>query len=384
MMFHFTQPIPLALYIHIPWCVRKCPYCDFNSHQIRQDIPESAYINQLIADLEQDLPKVWGRRLTSIFFGGGTPSVFSPAGIERILTAVRTRIPFQPDIEITLEANPGTVDYARFAGFYQAGINRLSIGVQSFQDDKLKLLGRIHDFNAAVKAVEAAHAAGFKTFNLDLMFGLPQQRQADALFDLTTAIELKPTHISWYQLTLEPNTLFYRQPPVLPQDEIIEEIYTAGRALLAQAGYQQYEVSAYAQPNHQCRHNINYWEFGDYLGIGAGAHAKLTDMMQQTVTRSWKVKHPKEYLTAADSFIGGEQVITTAEMPFEFMLNALRLYQPISRQLFQERTGLAFSVIHEKLAYARQKGLLTLEGEQLLVTELGKRFLNDVIELFIE
>lgn len=382
-MFNFTQPIPLSLYIHIPWCVRKCPYCDFNSHQLRQEVPESKYIDQLIKDLEQDLPKVWGRRLTSIFFGGGTPSLFSPLAIERILTEVRARLPFQADMEITLEANPGTIDDARFAGFHQAGVNRLSIGIQSFQDEKLKQLGRIHDLKAAINAAKAAHTAGFSTFNLDLMFGLPQQSKQDALADLQTAIELNPTHISWYQLTLEPNTLFYRQPPVLPQDEVIEEIYFAGRELLAAAGFIQYEVSAYAKPQHRCQHNINYWEFGDYLGIGAGAHGKLTDVSQQRVTRLWKHKHPKDYLQAMTTFIAGEKDIVANEMPFEFMLNALRLYQPITFELFEQRSGLSHSVLIDRLRLAEHKGLIKLEGHSIVTTEFGQRLLNDVIEMFI-
>jgi len=382
-MFNFTQPIPLSLYIHIPWCVRKCPYCDFNSHQLRQEAPESAYIDQLIKDLEQDLPKVWGRRLTSIFFGGGTPSLFSPQAIERILTEVRARLLFQADIEVTLEANPGTIDEARFAGFRQAGVNRLSIGVQSFQDEKLKQLGRVHDLNAAIHAAKAAHAAGFSTFNLDLMFGLPQQTKQDALADLQTAIALNPTHISWYQLTLEPNTLFYQQPPVLPHDELIEEIYFAGRELLAAAGYIQYEVSAYAKSGHRCQHNVNYWEFGDYLGIGAGAHGKLTDVAQQRVTRLWKQKHPKDYLQATTTFIAGEKDIAVNEMPFEFMLNALRLYQPIAFELFEHRSGLPRTVLLERLQLAEHKGLLKLDTHRIATTEFGQRFLNDVIEMFI-
>lgn len=375
--------LPLALYIHIPWCVRKCPYCDFNSHQLKQDVPEALYVGQLIRDLEQDLLRVSPQQLMSIFFGGGTPSLFSPEAIAKILDEVRQRIPFAADIEITLEANPGTVEQARFEGFRAAGVNRLSIGVQSFQPDKLQRLGRIHDRNAAIKAAEAAHLAGFKTFNLDLMFGLPQQTPADALEDLRTAIDLAPTHISWYQLTLEPNTLFYHQRPALPQDEVIETMYFEGQTLLAAAGYQQYEVSAYAKPQHQCLHNINYWQFGDYLGIGAGAHGKITSMDLQTITRTWKTKHPKDYLAATDHFLSGEKRVGADELAFEFMLNALRLYQPIPLALFEARTGLTAQILAEPLQKAQQKNLLLMHNDAIVTTELGKRFLNDVIELFM-
>lgn len=382
-MFNFTSPVPLSLYIHIPWCVKKCPYCDFNSHQVRQEIPEQAYIEELIADLEQDLPKIWGRRISSIFFGGGTPSLFSPVGIEKILNEVRARLSFAPDIEITLEANPGTVEQSRFEGFFAAGVNRLSIGVQSFQATKLKVLGRIHDRDAAIRAANAAPAAGFKTFNLDLMFGLPQQTIAEALADLQTAIDLKPTHISWYQLTLEPNTLFYQKPPTLPQDDLIESIFFQGQDLLATHGFKQYEVSAYCQPGHACKHNINYWEFGDYLGIGAGAHSKLTDMSQQVATRIWKTKHPKNYLDPQQPFIAGQQMISATEMPFEFMLNALRLYQAIPLVLFEANAGLSSAALTAKLQLAQAKKLLVVENEQIITTELGRRFLNNVLEIFM-
>jgi putative oxygen-independent coproporphyrinogen III oxidase len=378
-----THPIPLTLYIHLPWCVRKCPYCDFNSHTAPQELPEAAYIAQLCADLEQDLPKVFGRRLTSIFIGGGTPSLFSPASIEQLLNRIRAYLPFGPDIEITLEANPGSVERARFAEFRSAGINRLSIGVQSFQDDKLKSLGRIHDSQCAKLAAETASIAGFSNFNLDLMFGLPHQSVDDALSDLQTAVSLKPTHLSWYHLTLEPNTLFHHKPPPLPHDEIIWKMQERGQSFLATAGFKQYEVSAYSQANRECDHNLNYWEFGDYLGIGAGAHAKLTDVSEQTITRYWKLKNPKDYLQAKNNFIGGEKIIAQNELAFEFMLNALRLCRKIPVSLFEERTGLALSTIEDALNKAHAKKLLHWNEQHIQLTDLGMRFLNDVLTLFM-
>ncbi|CAM4459248.1 MAG: Heme chaperone HemW [Legionellaceae bacterium] len=382
-MYQFNKPLPLSLYIHIPWCIRKCPYCDFNSHTLKQELPEKKYIEQLITDLEQDLPKIENRILKSIFIGGGTPSLFSPGSIQLLIKEIQKRIPFEPIVEITLEANPGMADYNRFCGFYEAGVNRLSIGVQSFQNTKLKQLGRVHDQTAAIHAAEAAHAAGFKTFNLDLMFGLPGQTEEDAYFDLQTAMQLNPTHISWYQLTLEPNTLFYQKPPTLPHDETIDAIFFTGKELLESEGYHQYEVSAYAKTGLNCQHNINYWKFGDYLGIGAGAHSKLTNIQQQKVTRFWKMKHPNDYLKAEKTFIAGEQLIIHDQIVFEFMLNALRLFEPISFQLFEENCGMPRYVLIEKLQKAQQKGLLIIDNEKFSTTELGKRFLNDLLTLFI-
>ncbi|CAN5317448.1 radical SAM family heme chaperone HemW [soil metagenome] len=374
--------LPLSLYIHFPWCIRKCPYCDFNSHTLKGAIPEEDYIDALIADLEHDLVLRPAKKLTSIFLGGGTPSLFSPAAIARLLTAIAARIPFAADCEITLEANPGTVEQQRFEGFKAAGINRLSIGVQSLQDDKLKALGRIHGAKEAIKATEMAHAAGFTTFNMDLMFGLPKQSIDDALYDLTTAIALQPTHISWYQLTLEPNTLFHHQPPILPDDEYLWEMQQLGQALLAQAGFVQYEVSAYSKVGHQCRHNLNYWQFGDYLGIGAGAHAKITSHLG--VSRSSKWKNPKDYLQAKNnSYIAETQIIATNELPFEFMLNVLRLQQPIPVNLFAERTGCTVDQIEAQITQAVNRGLLCCQQQQWHVTDLGRQFLNDLTAIFL-
>jgi len=378
---------PLTLYIHLPWCIRKCPYCDFNSHAIKNEIPEQDYINALLADLDNDLPKINGRPLISIFIGGGTPSLFSPAAIEQLLTAIAKRVSFTKDIEITLEANPGTVELARFAGYRTAGVNRLSIGIQSFQADKLKALGRIHDDNEAIRAAETAHAAGFTNFNLDLMHGLPGQTIADALFDLKTAIALNPTHLSWYQLTIEPNTFFAHQPPVLPKDELMWEIQEQGYELLANQGFKQYEISAYSQTGKQCIHNKNYWEFGDYLGIGAGAHSKITG--NKGIERFYKKKNPKDYLNPLPNPLPeyrereSEKNINSTELPFEFMLNALRLYQDIPITLFEQRTGLSITTITDQLNQAQEKGLLNWDKNFIKTTELGKRFYNDLVEIFI-
>ncbi|HXH03337.1 MAG TPA: radical SAM family heme chaperone HemW [Candidatus Competibacteraceae bacterium] len=381
----FTAPIPLALYIHIPWCVRKCPYCDFNSHAVRGELPERVYVDALLSDLEQDLPRVWGRRIESVFIGGGTPSLFSAEVLDRLLSGLRQRLPLRPDLEITLEANPGTVEQARFAEFRAAGINRLSIGVQSFDDEQLTRLGRIHGRAEALHAAAAAHAAGFDNFNLDLMFGLPGQTPAQALSDIDTAIALAPTHISHYQLTLEPNTLFHRYPPPLPDDELIWEMQQACQERLAQAGYAQYEISAYARSGRRCRHNLNYWEFGDYLGIGAGAHGKLTDPAAGAIHRTWKLKHPQDYLQRAGSpaCLGGDAPVAVAELGFEFMLNALRLVEGVPATLFAERTGLPLAVLEPLLTRARRRGLLEEDAQRLCPSPLGLRFLNDLLELFL-
>jgi len=301
-MFQFTALPPLSLYIHFPWCVRKCPYCDFNSHAVRGDLPEDQYIDALLADLESDLPRVWGRPVRSVFLGGGTPSLFSPEAIERLLAGVRARVTLVPEAEVTLEANPGTVETERFRGYRAAGVNRLSIGIQSFQPEQLQKLGRIHGRDEALAAAQAARAAGFDNFNLDLMFGLPQQTLDEALADLRTALALNPTHLSLYQLTLEPNTLFHAQPPELPDEDVLAAMQEALQAELADAGFTQYEVSAYARAGRRCRHNLNYWQFGDYLGIGAGAHAKITDA--DGITRLWKVKQPRNFLETAGTPAG--------------------------------------------------------------------------------
>jgi len=399
-VFQFTALPPLSLYIHFPWCVRKCPYCDFNSHAVRGEIPEAQYIDALLADLEQDLPRVWGRPVRSLFLGGGTPSLFSPEAIERLLAGVRARLVLVPDAEITLEANPGTVETERFRGYRAAGVNRLSIGIQSFQPEQLGNLGRIHGRDEALAAAQCAHAAGFDNFNLDLMFGLPQQTLDDALADLRTALSLKPSHLSVYQLTLEPNTLFHARPPALPDDDVLAAMQDALQAELADAGFAQYEVSAYAHAGQEpkcrdahgraraaagqrCRHNLNYWQFGDYLGLGAGAHAKITDA--EGITRLWKVKQPRDFLATAGSSksLGGEQRLGTQDAVFEFMLNGLRLTEGISPQLFTERTGLPLQLLEPALAQAASRGLVEHSHECIRATALGRRFLNDLIALFL-
>ncbi|HYA37628.1 MAG TPA: radical SAM family heme chaperone HemW [Candidatus Methylomirabilis sp.] len=381
-MFNFATLPPLSLYVHLPWCVRKCPYCDFNSHEARETIPEQQYIDALLCDLEQDLPRVWGRPVQSIFLGGGTPSLFSPAAIDRLLSEIRARLPLQQDAEITLEANPGTVDIERFRGFREAGVNRLSIGIQSFDDDKLRALGRIHGSAEARRAAEGARAAGFDDFNLDLMFGLPQQTVEQALSDIRTAIEFGPTHLSLYQLTLEPNTLFHARAPALPDDDTLWEIQTRLQAELAGAGYRQYEVSAYAQPGYECRHNLNYWLFGDYLGIGAGAHAKITD--RASITRLWKIKQPKEYLRHAGTpaGIGGEEKLSRDHIVTEFMMNALRLVNGFPSPLFQERAGMPLAVCEKPLSLAETRGLIEWNAQSVRPTARGQQFLNSLVELF--
>lgn len=382
-MFTFFAPIPLSLYIHIPWCIRKCPYCDFNSHESRQAIPEDLYVATLIQDLDENLPCIEGRSLSSIFFGGGTPSLFSPQAIEKILVAVHSRLHFSSDMEITLEANPGTVDESRFVGFRQAGINRLSIGIQSLQEEKLKALGRIHGREQALRAIDSAIRAGFENFNLDLMHGLPGQSMEDALSDLRDALAFKPPHLSWYQLTIEPNTFFHHQPPRLPEDDVLWDIQEEGKAVIRRTGLQQYEVSAYARPGHECRHNKNYWEFGDYLGIGAGAHSKITDVEQQVITRHWQVKNPKDYLDSEQALTAQKVILAPHDICFEFMLNVLRLTQGVAVDLFRERTGLALDVVEPALAIAREKKLLRDEPGVLCATELGQLFLNDLVGLFL-
>jgi len=373
---------PLALYIHIPWCVRKCPYCDFNSHTASPVLPEQEYVDALLADLDQDLHAVYGRELTSIFFGGGTPSLFSAEALGRLLQGVEQRIPFAADIEITLEANPGTFEQEKFVAYRKLGINRLSIGIQSFQQEKLEALGRIHNGDEAVRAAGMARQAGFDNFNLDLMHGLPDQSLDDALSDLRQAIALKPTHISWYQLTLEPNTVFWNQPPVLPEDDTLWDIQEAGQALLAEHGYAQYEVSAYAQAGRPARHNLNYWSFGDFVGIGAGAHGKLSHP-DGRIVRTWKTRLPKDYLNPAKSFQAGEKSLSNDEMPFEFLMNALRLTAGVESRLYPERTGLSLETLAEGRREAEQSGLLQVEPSRLAATERGQLFLNDLLQQFL-
>lgn len=377
-----AQLPPLALYIHIPWCVRKCPYCDFNSHAASPVLPEEEYVDALLADLEQDLAAVYGRPLSSIFFGGGTPSLFSAAALGRLLAGVEQRIPFTADIEITLEANPGTFEQDKFVAYRKLGINRLSIGIQSFQPQKLEALGRIHTGDEALRAAEMARRAGFDNFNLDLMHGLPDQSLEEALDDLRQAIALAPTHLSWYQLTLEPNTVFWNQPPELPEDDILWDIQEAGQALLAEHGFSQYEVSAYARPGKAARHNLNYWSFGDFIGIGAGAHGKLSHP-DGRIVRTWKTRLPKDYLNPAKQFKAGEKTLTADELPFEFLMNALRLTPGVDAELFAQRTGLPLQTLAAARAEAEQKGLLQVEPTRLVATARGQLFLNDLLQYFL-
>ena len=377
---------PLALYIHIPWCVKKCPYCDFNSHGLKAELPQAEYVAALLRDLEQDLPLVWGRPVTSIFFGGGTPSLFDARHIGMILDGVSARLSLRPGLEITLETNPGTVEHDRFEAYREAGVNRISFGVQSFDDGCLSRLGRIHDAEQATQAIKLAQRAGFDNINLDLMYALPQQSLAGALDDIDRALELQPSHISHYQLTLEPNTVFHARPPTgIPEDDDAWDMQEACQARLADAGYRQYEVSAYAQANRRCAHNVNYWRYGDYLGIGAGAHGKITLPANDSILRRWKLKHPQPFMAAAGSpaAIGGDEWIEAAQRPFEFMLNALRLNEGFSVSTFEARTGLARSTIDDALHNAVERGWLQIDGEQIRSTALGQRFLNEVIALFM-
>ena len=382
----FRHALPLALYVHIPWCVQKCPYCDFNSHEARGEIPEADYISALIADLESSLPLIWGRTVSSIFFGGGTPSLLSGAGLDRLLTAIRTLLPLLPDAEITLEANPGTVESAKFAAFRAAGINRLSLGIQSFNPAHLKALGRIHDGDEARHAIEVA-AAHFDNFNLDLMYGLPGQTLAEALSDVETALAFAPTHLSCYQLTLEPNTAFAAAPPVLPDPDRCADMQEAIEDRLAAASFAHYETSAFAQPGRQCRHNLNYWTFGDYLGIGAGAHGKLTlhDGKRWEVRRQMRWKQPKQYLAqvAQAKPIQEEFSVEMADLPFEFMMNALRLNQGFEPELFEMRTSLPLFAIENELRHAEQQGLIERQPQRIAPTRQGQRFLNRLLETFI-
>ncbi len=384
-MISLSSLPPLSLYIHIPWCVRKCPYCDFNSHAQKEDLPEDEYINALIRDLTEQLPLVWGRRLQSIFIGGGTPSLFSAQSMDRLLSQLRALIPFEFDIEITLEANPGTAEANKFKGFREAGINRLSIGVQSFNDNQLKQLGRIHSAQEAFNAIAMAQQAGFEKINIDLMHGLPQQNVTDAQTDLVKAINTGVSHLSWYQLTLEPNTLFYQRPPKLPEDEILIDIQDMGDDVLQQAGFSQYEVSAFAKSSKvQSRHNLNYWMFGDYLAIGAGAHGKLTLPADNKIIRFSKYRSPKDYLDTTKPFEQTRRDIAYNELPLEFMMNALRLVDGIPENYFFERTGLALQVIEPQIKVAEERELIDRSKGWLKATPLGHRFLNDLLDYFSE
>ncbi|GHA84852.1 radical SAM family heme chaperone HemW [Cognatilysobacter bugurensis] len=380
-------PPPLSLYVHVPWCVRKCPYCDFNSHERRGELPFAQYVDALLADLDHDLPLVWGRTVHTVFFGGGTPSLMPPEQIERFLQGAASRLRFAPGCEITLEANPGTAEHGRFEGYRAAGVNRLSFGIQSFDDGCLQRLGRIHDSREAEAAVKLAQDAGFDNLNLDLMYALPGQTLAMAEHDLERAFALQPAHVSHYQLTLEPNTVFAARPPEhLPDDDAGWDMQERCQTMLAQAGYAQYEVSAYAQPGRRCAHNLNYWRYGDYLGIGAGAHGKLTLGHEQAILRRWKHKHPGKYLQTAGTAeaIGGDDRIEPARRPFEFMLNALRLVDGFTLTQFTRSTGLPAESIASALADAVRRGWLECDGDAVRPTELGRRFTNDVIERFLD
>lgn len=374
---------PLSLYIHIPWCIKKCPYCDFNSHAVKADLPETAYIDALLSDLSSDLERYTiTRPIHSIFIGGGTPSLFSPESLDRLIAGIRQRTTFEAYLEITLEANPGTFESTKFAEFNALGINRLSIGVQSFNDELLTKLGRVHSGQEAVKAAEIAHYARFTNFNLDLMFGLPGAVPGDSEQDVKTAIDLKPTHISFYQLTLEPNTLFHKYPPKLPDDEFIFNTQKNCQGLLADNSYLQYEISAYSQPDKECRHNLNYWQFGDYLGIGAGAHGKITEAVPNQITRTFKAKSPELYLQNP-SANGGEQEIDLQELPLEYVMNQLRLRRGFAIQDYQVRTGLDPSTLEPGLTTCLNQDLLELTDNHYRCTEKGWNFLDTVLQNFL-
>ncbi len=382
----FRQPLPLSLYVHIPWCLRKCPYCDFNSHSLRTALPENDYVAALIADLEFSLPLIWGRKISSVFFGGGTPSLLSGQAVDTLLAAFRARLPLLPEAEITLEANPGTAEAGRFAAFRAAGVNRLSLGIQSFNSAHLSALGRVHDGYEARQAIELA-ARHFDNFNLDLMYGLPGQSLAQALEDVAQALSFAPTHLSCYQLTLEANTAFAAAPPELPDPDSCADMQEAIEARLAQAGFLHYETSAFSRPGHQCRHNLNYWTFGDYLGIGAGAHGKLTVPRPSgwAVLRQMRWKQPKHYLAqiAAATPLQEELTVPAKDLPFEFMMNALRLNQGFAPSLYAQRTGLALSDLLPILRQAERQGLLDCKRERIAPSQEGQRFLNRLLTLFL-
>jgi len=375
---------PLSLYIHIPWCIEKCPYCDFNSHKLRGDIPEKEYLQALVDDLKTDIVYAQGREIDTIFIGGGTPSLISAQGIAWLLAEIENKIPFQENIEITLEANPGAIENSKIAEFHKAGISRFSFGVQSFQQPKLTKLGRIHGADEAKSAAKQATQSGVKTFNLDLMHGLPNQSLEDALFDLQTAIELQPTHLSWYQLTIEPNTQYFSHPPKLPEDELLWQIQEAGVKLLAENGYKQYEISGYSKQGFECLHNLNYWSFSDYIGIGCGAHGKLTLPLENKIIRTTKIKHPKGYLDNKRPFLDDSVAVEKEDLAFEYMMNRLRLFAPIPFKEFEAYTGLSIETIAGPIQQAIDKKLLLKNSDHWLMTDLGHRYLNELLQLFIE
>lgn len=375
---------PLSLYVHLPWCLKKCPYCDFNSHEARDAIPEQRYVDALIADLENALPLVWGRPVHTVFFGGGTPSLFSPEAFDRLLGALRARLPLAPDAEITLEANPGTFEQSRFAAYRALGINRLSVGIQSFHPGHLKALGRVHDDAEARRAVEIA-AACFDNFNLDLMYALPGQTEAQALADIDAAIASGAPHVSAYHLTIEPNTLFHRRPPpALPDDDAAAAMQSALEARLAAAGFEHYETSAFARSGRRARHNLNYWTFGDYLGIGAGAHGKLS--FPDRVLRQMRHRHPREFMdrALAGDAVMTEEIVGPSALPFEFLMNALRLNEGFATTLYAERTGLPLAPLLRRLDAAEARGLIERDVQCVRPTERGRRFLNDLLEMFLD
>ena len=376
--------IPLSLYIHIPWCIRKCPYCDFNSHKAPTELPEAQYVKALLEDLKQELAETGNRQISTIFIGGGTPSLFTAQSIDTLLSGINKLCVLDDNIEITLEANPGTFEQQRFNDYRSAGINRLSIGIQSYNTEHLKVLGRVHNSDEAIQAAGIARQAGFDNFNLDLMFGLPNQTTAQAVSDLKQAIDCNPSHLSWYQLTLEPNTLFHHNPPPMPDHESQWDIQQAGQVLLSEQGYEQYEVSAYAREKQLCRHNVNYWEFGDYIGIGAGAHGKLTNANGE-ITRHQKYRQPKQYLDEANRgvFRSSSKVLPKDELAFEFMLNALRLKSGVDSAVYQERTGQPLLEIKPIIDQAKASGLLNDTNERITCTEQGWRFLDDTLSAFL-
>ena len=383
----FHQAPPLSLYIHLPWCLKKCPYCDFNSHEVpASGFEEKLYINALINDLKFELNRIEGRKIVSIFFGGGTPSLFLPESIEQLLNSIQAQLNFDLDIEITLEANPGAVEAKKFHEYKAMGINRLSLGIQSFNDQSLTLLGRIHNANEAKKAIELSREAGFENFNLDLMFGLPNQKIDDVLTDLKQAVDYSPTHISWYQLTIEPNTIFGSKPPKLPSDDVIWSMQEKGQVFLKKNDFEQYEVSAYAKDNYRSIHNINYWQFGDYLGIGAGSHGKITSIINSQIERYVRHKIPARYIELVDlkNSITEKKVLETKEVPLEFMMNALRLTDGVTENLFFERTGLPIKTIEKELMIAKNRNLLDYHNKRIKPSFRGHRYLNDLLHVFMK
>jgi len=384
----FHQVLPLSLYIHLPWCLKKCPYCDFNSHEISvSGFEEKLYVNALISDLKFELSRIEDRKIVSIFFGGGTPSLFLPDSIDQILNVIQSQLSFDSEIEITLEANPGAAEAAKFREYREIGINRLSIGVQSFNDQSLNLLGRIHDVNEAKNSIQFCKDADFENFNLDIMFGLPNQKVDEAIADLEQAVYHSPTHISWYQLTIEPNTVFASKPPKLPNDDIIYSMQVKGQEFLKKNNFEQYEISAYAKNNYKSKHNLNYWKFGDYLGVGAGSHSKITCPTNSQIERYVRHKIPARYIELVNlksSAITEKKVLDVEEVPLEFMMNALRLTDGITKNLFFERTGLAIEIIEKELTIAKNLGLLDYQNEKIKPSLRGYRYLNDLLQIFMK